>query len=259
MSLAKVLFLLNRYITLIYLAILVNAHTNRAVQSKFCLPWFHTYSWIAIFILVVISTLMLLRTWALWGRSRNILISLSVSMMVCVLGASGTALYISLTVVKLPSVSSIRPCEETFPKESVLVGFLIFCILFDSTVLVLTLIKTVPAREPNGLTPLTNRLLKDGVEYFLLIFLISIANIIMMKLVPVAIALTLFTLYLVMASTLCSRLILNLRGTIFRPSYNNETSFNLKTIVFERPPSDGITNTRLDLGHDVEHGGHAEC
>jgi len=191
--------------------------------------------------------LLLLRTWALWGRSRTILICLSVLLVLCVLSVSGPILYESLTVFQIPSLNSIRPCLYALPKINLLYVYCISLILFDSAVVILTLIKTVPARQSNGLTPLITQLLKDGVQYFIIIFLIAVANIIMTGLAPGPLGSTLMTLYTAMTSTLGSRLILNLRGSILRPAYNEEdTMIDLNTLVFNNNPN-GRAIGRNDL------------
>lgn len=134
---------------------------------------------------------------------------------------------------EFPSLDNIRSCLYTIPNINIIYGSYVSSILFDSTVIILTLIKAVPARQPNGLTPLITQLLKDGVQYFVIIFLTAIVNMIMVNLAPPAPSATLSILYLVMASTLGCRLILNLRGSILRPAYNEEnTTIYLNTLVF---------------------------
>jgi len=233
-SVGSILFLFNRYMPMIDLVIAMNSYTNRAIQQdKFCLPWVRIDVWITVLCVGIIDVLLLLRTWALWGRSRTILICLSVLLVACILAASGTSLYYSLTVVEFPSLDNIRSCLYTIPNINIIYGSYVSSILFDSTVMILTLIKAVPARQPNGLTPLITQLLKDGVQYFVIIFLTAIVNMIMVNLAPPAPSATLSILYLVMASTLGCRLILNLRGSILRPAYNEEnTTIYLNTLVF---------------------------
>jgi len=165
---------------------------------------------------------MLLRTWAIWGRSRRIFIFLSVLLMVCGLGASAPALYMSLTVTEIPSLDSIRPCQDVFPNPDVLYGIWASFIAFDSTVMTLTLIKVLPIWKSSGLTPLVNQLLKDGIQYFIMIFLIVIAGIVTTAVASDAFGTTVFSLYTAMTSTLGSRLILNLRGWILRPRHNDD-------------------------------------
>jgi len=198
---------------------------------------------------------MLLRTYALWGRSRIILIFLSVLLAISFLGASGQALYTSLTVVAIPSPQNIRPCLYNSPNADIIYGVLACCIVYDSAIIILTLIKTVPARKcSNGLTPLLALLLKDGIQFFLLIFLIAIANIVMISRVSGPPAGILLTFYEAMASTIGSRLVLNLRGSILQPAQNHEdTTLRLNTLVFNRHLSDhDETILKHDLVKDLE-------
>jgi len=173
MNLGKMLFLLNRYIPIIDLVILMNTYVNPIVHEKFCLPWFQADNWLGLFSVVVIDVLLLLRTWALWRRSMVILISLSLLLVLCVLAASSGVLYASLTVIPLhiPALKNIRPCESTFPKTDILYSLWVSFIIFDSTVLILTLIKALPftirfmsrsPMQPNASIPLVTQLLKDG-------------------------------------------------------------------------------------------------
>jgi len=239
MNFGNILFILNRYMPMIDLVITLNSYTNRGVQQdKFCLLWFNIEVWIRLLCSWVINVLLLLRTWAIWGRSRTMLICLSILLVVCMLAASGLSLYSSLTVAEIPSLNSIRPCLYTIPNTNVLYATLVSCIVFDCTVLILTLVKIVPAWQPGGVTPLITQLLKDGIQYFVMIFLIAIANIIMIHIAPTALATTLSILYIVAASTLGCRMILNLRGLSLRPGYNeDDTTIDLNTLVFNNHPN----------------------
>jgi len=254
MKIGSVLFLLNRYIPMIYLVISMNSYTNRAIrEDKFCRAWIYLDIWIRVLCNGLINVLLLLRTWALWEKSRTILIFLSVLLMVCMLAASSQSLYSSLTIVQIPLLNSIRPCLFTVPNADFIYGSLVSCIVFDSAVLILTLVKAVPARQPDGLTPLITQLLKDGVQYFVVLFLIAIANIIMAGHVPPALATTLFTLYSVTTSTLGCRLILNLRGSILHTASDDDGDLTTKlnTLIFNRH-SDDPTVTVRDRNEDLE-------
>jgi len=190
---------------------------------------------------IQLSVLLLLRTWAIWGRSRTMLICLGVLLVVCMLSVSGLSLYCLLTGTEIPSLNSIRPCLYTIPNTNIFYTFLVGCVVFDSTVLILTLVKIVPAWQPGGVTPLITQLLKDGIQYFVMIFLIGIANIVMIHVAPAGLTATLSILYMVAASTLGCRLILNLRGSVLRSTYNEEdTTTDLNTLVFNNHPNGTI-------------------
>jgi len=244
-SLGKVLFLLNRYIPMINLVVFMNSYTNPTIrQDKLCLPWFQVYNWLGILAFLVLATLMMLRTYALWGRSRKILISLSVLLVVCFLGTAGPALYLSLAVVAMPSPSNIQLCKYTFPNTNILYCILVSCIVFDLTIIILTLVKTVPARMRNGWTPLIGLFLKDGIQYFILMFLISVANIVVISQSPPALSTTLFAFNAAIAPLLGSHLMLNLRGSILRTSHDDEDQvIKMKTIIFNHHTYDETIST----------------
>jgi len=138
------------------------------------------------------------------------------------------------------------------PRPDTLYAYCVSLIVFDSAVLVLTLVRVVPARHSHGLTPLITHVLKDGVQYFVIIFLIAIVDVICIKLAPAPLTATLLYLYPAITPTLCSRLILNLRGSILRPASNEQdTTVELHTLAFINHPEDPTIATR-DLMNDIE-------
>lgn len=115
-------------------------------------------------------------------------------------------------------------------------------IVFDSAIISLTFAKLVPALRPRIPTPLITGLLKDGFQYYIMIFLAAVANIVTIKVFPVSMATTFATFYRVIATALGSRLILNLHGSILRPSYAEElTIVELDTLVFGGQEGDPTT------------------
>lgn len=131
--------------------------------------------------------------------------------MVCIIVATWSILY---TVTPIPALG-IRPCGNNDPSTNAFFGLWISFIVYDSTVMILTLIKAVPSLQPNVSTPLITRLLKEGVQYFVLIFLASIANIIIITVGPCS-------PYRAMTAVLCSHLVLNLRGSVLRQAYREK-------------------------------------
>ncbi|EGN93844.1 hypothetical protein SERLA73DRAFT_188957, partial [Serpula lacrymans var. lacrymans S7.3] len=221
MSTGKILFLLNRYIPEIDLFILMNSYTNEAIHSeKVCLLWFQIDSWLGIFNVVVIDLIMLLRTWALWRRSRIVLVILSTLLVLCICAAAGATLYASIAVVHEPSPGNLRPCETGFPRTEILYGLWVAIIVYDTAIVILLLVKAIPALRLN--VPIIDQLLKDGIQYFVMILFTSIANVIVINAAPPALATMLFTFYRVMTATLGSRMVLNIRGTLLKPGYNDE-------------------------------------
>jgi len=240
MSFGNVLFILNRYMPMIDLVIYLSLQ-----EDELCLAFIRLNTWMRLFCYVVINMLLLLRTWALWGMSKTILICLSILMAVCVVAASGPSLYISFAVIEVPSLGSIQTCLYAIPRAEIVYIYCVSLIVFDSAVMILTLIKAVPARQSNGLTPLITQLLKDGIQYFIIIFLTAILIIIMAGVAPGSLVTTVLNLYSVLTSTLGCRLILNLRGSILRPASDTEdATIELTTVVFNHHSDDSTVAMR---------------
>ncbi|KIM75570.1 hypothetical protein PILCRDRAFT_827122 [Piloderma croceum F 1598] len=234
MNIGKLLFFLNRYIPMIDQLILVNANVNTEIQdNKVCLALFQVNNWMSIFSTIVIDVMMLLRTWALWERSRVVLIFLSVLLVVCILASSGSLLYFSLTVFAIPNISTISPCDVAFPRPDFLYIIWVSLSVFDSAIMIMTLIKILPALQSNVPMPLRAQFLKDGIPYFIMIFFASLANIIMIRAAPGILRTMLIPSYPVIISTLGSRLVLNLRGSLLCQADDEEqTAIKLDTLVF---------------------------
>ncbi|KIM73694.1 hypothetical protein PILCRDRAFT_828918 [Piloderma croceum F 1598] len=235
MGLGKILFLLNRYVPIIDLVILINLYTNPSLRSdQVCSKFFHADKWIGMFSVVVIDALLVLRTWALWGLSKLILLPLGILL---ALSMMAQAWSIKLAAVQ-PSPDNVRPCASTEKSTKGLYLLWAAFIVFDSTVITLTLIKAVPSFRRNTSTSLITRLLKDGIQYFLVIFLASLANIIMISAGSAIFASNLVPSYRATIATLGSRLILNLRGSLLRPAYNDgQTVPELNVIMFNSRPN----------------------
>ncbi|KAJ7241439.1 hypothetical protein C8J57DRAFT_1369345 [Mycena rebaudengoi] len=220
MSFGKILYLINRYLVLVDLIILLNSYANPIIHgSQFCTPWFHIDSWLGFISIVTIDTMMLLRTWAMWHRSKKILIFLVILQVLCNLAEGGATLWASLTLFSIPSPNNIRPCLSGFARPDVLYALWMGVIVWDLATMILTLIR---AGSTMRLQETTNaiiaRVVKDGVLYFILIFLIAIGNIIVLNVAPGPLATMLLTLQRVTNSVIGSRMMLNLRGTLSRPT-----------------------------------------
>ncbi|KAJ7246943.1 hypothetical protein C8J57DRAFT_1359687 [Mycena rebaudengoi] len=230
MSFGKILYLINRYLVLVDLIILLNSYTNPIIHGSraqvsscsilFCTPWFHIDSWLGFISIVAVDTMMSLRTWAMWHRSKKILIFLVILQVLCNLAEGGATLWASLTLFSIPSPNNIQPCLQGFARPDVLYALWMGVIVWDLAIMILTLIR---AGSTMRLQETTNAIItcvvKDGVQYFILIFLIAIGNIIVLNVAPgPPLAIMLLTLQRVTNSVIGSRMMLNLRGTVSRPS-----------------------------------------
>jgi len=118
--------------------------------------------------------------------------------------------------------------------------------------MVLTLVKVVSALQPGVSSPLITGLLKDGFQYYIMILLAAVTNIITISVAPPALANEFAIFYRVIATALGSRLILNLRGSILCPSHTERpTIIELDTLVFDG--QEIYQSTTQDLVENVEN------
>ncbi|KAJ7483259.1 hypothetical protein FB451DRAFT_1233922 [Mycena latifolia] len=231
MSFGKLLYLLNRYLVIIDLVILLNSYANPIIRGSkvFCVPWFHIDSWLGVISIVTIDTIMLIRVWAMWHRSKKALVFLLSLQVLCNLAEAGATLWASLTLFSIPSPNNIRPCLTGFARPNVLYALFMGVVVWDLVVMVATLIRAIPALRLNRTaTPMIGLLLRDGIQYFVLMLFIALGCIIVLNVAPGALATMLLTLQRVTNSVIGSRIMLNLRGMLLNPSYNSHDSDTLQ-------------------------------
>ncbi|KAH9966178.1 hypothetical protein BGW80DRAFT_1563010 [Lactifluus volemus] len=127
----------------------------------------------------------MMRTWAMWGRSRRMLISLIVFLLVCTIpGVVLEVVDLSTTSAQFPSgipIEGMKPCEIFIGAVGrIWVVEYLFIMLFEAGMLVLTVYKAVPFRNSTS-RHLRSKLLDvlwiDGAIYFVFIILIGFLNI----------------------------------------------------------------------------------
>ncbi|KAJ7022965.1 hypothetical protein C8F04DRAFT_198083 [Mycena alexandri] len=176
-----------------------------------CVPWFHIDSWLGVVSIVSIDIIMLIRTWAMWHRSKRALTLLLSVQLLSNLAEAGATLWASLTLFSIPSPNNIRPCLTGFARPDVLYALWMGVVVWDLTVMVATLVRAVPAiRLYRTATPMISLILRDGIQYFVLMLLIALGNIVVINKAPAPLATMLLTLQRVTNSVIGSHIMLNL-------------------------------------------------
>ncbi|KAJ7704928.1 hypothetical protein B0H17DRAFT_1326397 [Mycena rosella] len=215
----------NRYLVIIDLVILLNSYANPIIHgSKVCVPWFHIDSWLGVVSIVSIDTIMLIRTWAMWHRSKKVLVLLLSLQALCNLAEAGATLWASLTLFSIPSPNNIRPCLTGFARPNVLYALWMGVVVWDFVIMIFTLVRAIPTMRLNrAASPMIGLILRDGIQYFILMLFIALGNIVVLNVAPGPLATMLLTLQRVTNSVIGSRIMLNLRGMLLNPSYNSRT------------------------------------
>jgi len=178
-SVGKVLYILTRYWGILdgILILWYDFYARLAPDS--CRIMYIIVSCSVHFGIVMCSVVLILRTYAIWGKNIYILIYLASFQFVFV-GVIIFAFHQSLkftTFVPL-GVPTIVPCVPKLADDKVLIIFC-FHMGFELNVLCLSLFKWIPQWREGSSTLLIRTLYRDGIIYFAVLFSISVANFIL--------------------------------------------------------------------------------
>jgi len=204
----RILFVLARYLP--FLDVPIDLYYSLVPKSMaICLPLYQAASWINIIGTVAAESLLLIRTWVLWGRSRTVLIGLIALAVACIAG-SGVVGAIALRSMTLgPPPLSTSGCYQAH-SVSIYAWDYVILAAFELVILVLTVYQAFRhLRRSHSF--LIMRLYGDGIFYVLCILAMSAVNIIALSALPHEYQELIDTLQAVMHSVLASRLIFNLR------------------------------------------------
>ncbi|PPQ78285.1 hypothetical protein CVT25_011744 [Psilocybe cyanescens] len=227
-TIATILFFLNRYLTTLgYLPFFIlyirpttspnrlevsrsSSESIRYLKSCQHFDLYHVYLVIAI--QVIIGTISVLRTYALYGRSRRILVLLCTSTVI----AAAFGLFCSFTSrddyteMDFPSKSCLLPLSDRASKRQLVgwAGLVAFEVLIFGLILFKSIMLTT---KMNGTYAIIDVMLRDGAVYFGIIALSSTSVIITFRLNKKHERGMTATLTNSLASSMITRLMLNLR------------------------------------------------
>jgi len=219
-TLGKVLFLLNRYIP--PPALIFNSYLMTGVVGKseeFCLKSNAVILALqAIEACGIIPLIFLIRVWLLYNKNRLILIWLVIFALAEVsVGLATVVIGVDSGPTAVAYLEPINMCLSVVKPANV---WLIFIpqLLFDGSILFLTVRKTWMAARSNVRTPLMSVLLRDGIAYYVLLLVTQIYGIFDFLFFPDALYLIMLPLGWSVASTIMSRVLLDTREAITSPS-----------------------------------------
>ncbi|KAF7369355.1 hypothetical protein MVEN_00264100 [Mycena venus] len=211
MSFSKTLFILARYtpffdvpVGLYYLL-----RPNIAVDDCFNINVASTS--MSVFGIAIGELILIVRTYALSGRDRTVLAVLSLIYMIAALA---TVILIGLFLRSMtfgpPLLAAIPGCNETSGKF-ILVGVCFILVLVNETVLMSYTLWLGYRKYRHFHSPFIMTLYRDGITYFVFLFLGSAANFTILLAGEGELQELLNKFLRIMHSVLCSRVLLNLR------------------------------------------------
>ncbi|SJL11461.1 uncharacterized protein ARMOST_14865 [Armillaria ostoyae] len=268
-SWAAFFFYLNRYLGIFgHVPVVVEYFwtgypSNKAQRRvKFrCLKLQNYHQYFVIVVQIVVAVMLIMRTYALYDRSRKILIvQICVTLTAIGLGAYAVASGKKSSPDETPTdVTPFIGCSTSLTKDSAVRLGIAWggMLVFDIMVFTLTLHKALQLQRVGGVSLLT-LLLRDGSVYFGVIIASNLANILTFFLGDARIRGVVTTFTNVISSTMLSRLMLNIRDPklVRTPLSTTVTEYPMISTFVDSPTRLGPTGpVRIDLESNSGHSG----
>jgi len=223
-NVVKVLFFLTRYLPFIDMSLVLFYQTKTNIDVQTCQMTYFPAGWLIVVGITIAEIILMVRTWAIWGRSRRIAIFLGVACASALIPVLVIEHYFLKSLVFSPYPNPATPgCLLTAGSPVIAVSFIIV-ILFETFVLILTLIKGVQHYRVAGNRGFVAVLYRDGILFYIYLFIISLVNLIVIVTAPRELADILAIFQHVLHSCLSARILLNLREA--RQRETRPTSLN---------------------------------
>jgi len=246
-GLLKILFILTRYLPFVDVPGILYTRLKPSITVGECSNAFKFTGWLMVFGIVIAEVILVVRTWAIWGRTRFMAICLASVFTLCVV----PVIYIESVYLDSVSFTPIPSSGCFVSQGSTLIGIdFIIIITFESFVLVLTLIKGVKHYRHFGVHGCLSVLYRDGILFFVYLLGISVINLAVAVVAPSDLANGLVTLQRVIHATVSARVLINLREAHSTEETSNfiqtSSTFQFRTFAIGRPEvqEDGIRITR---------------
>ncbi|KAH8914716.1 hypothetical protein BT69DRAFT_1201421, partial [Atractiella rhizophila] len=211
-SLIKILYLFNRYWTLIVLGLSLASFLSNFTQQT-CERFVIWIPALCMWTTVCSECILLVRTYAIWQKNKYVLWGL-LALLTGEIAVLLTSLHVFRRTATAVPISGTGPCIATGAKngKDFTVAYWVSPIVFDSVVLILTVYKCTNYMRQGARTPLLKVFFRDGLLYFGCIFICNLINTIFYLLPNPALEAVNSPMSLLLTSVACSHIILNLRA-----------------------------------------------
>lgn len=213
-SLIKVLYYCNRYYTLANL-LLVLYGFNSSMTTAQCENFYKWEPGVASFTTIFAEAILVIRTYALWGKNKYILAGL-------LLGFATECVILLFAVTQFQPVPTRDPTDPTSRGACIAGGgpgghdwsmaYWVSPIVMDTIMLVLTSIRALQYRNRGVNSTVFQTFVRDGILYFAVVFVVNLINTIFYSLPNQALQAVNSPMSLLMTSIMCSHIVLSLRG-----------------------------------------------
>lgn len=226
-GLNKILYIVSRYGPFLDMPITITTHTAPygALGYDVCSTLYKIATWNTFLGISISESILLLRTNAIYSRSKRVTIPLTAGYLVtAVAGIAITWLYLRDTAFgPLPS-DLFMGCNLVRRNVIVFFDFLLL-ILFELVVVILTVRRGL--HDLHSGTPLLRVVYRDSISFFLILFGLTLSAILVLALAPPQYNGLMAASTRVVHSIICCRILLNLKEAVTPNSTSTEVSTGL--------------------------------
>jgi len=246
----KGLYLLQRYSPFIDTTWLVLYYqTGGGLTKVACRNLYYGAGATTIVGLAASDMILTLRTWAVWNRNQRLSIILPI-LYVLVWGSCFVILVICINSITFgdPPYPGSTGCFLMDANQNILF-FLLWVQLFvwNALVLMLMLVPAVQAYRSGGNRALTRAVYRDGVIYYLYLFVLSFINVVVVRTLPPQYQQLLLSLQRVLHSMLTSRVLLHIRAQAEDNLGSSAGPTDLAQITFHHSENECNSQARINV------------
>lgn len=214
MSLIKVLYYCNRYYTLANLVVVLYGFNSMMTETE-CQRFYKWEPGLASFTTIFAEAILVVRTYALWGKNKYILA-------VLLIGLITECFVLFFAVTQFHAVPTRDPTDPSSRGACIAGGgpgghdwsmaYWVSPIVMDTLMLILTSVRALQYRHRGVNSSIFSTFVKDGILYFVVVFGVNLINTIFYSLPSQALQAINSPMSLLMTSIMCSHIVLSLRG-----------------------------------------------
>ncbi|KAK0197534.1 hypothetical protein F5146DRAFT_50317 [Armillaria mellea] len=209
-NLVKVLYLISRYSPILDVIIALEEHIRPRVNPKTCRIYDDISITSASVGIAIAELILILRTCALYGNCKKVVYGLGTVWTTWVAVNLWVLIKYFKSSVFEPQPSPVLPGCYLASADPIFFICFASLLLLDALQLILQLYKAIKLLRGSR-TPLISTFFRDGILYYMCLFPLALANVLVILLAPSGLLDLLDTLMRVFHSTMCCRLLLGLR------------------------------------------------
>ncbi|KAH8828630.1 hypothetical protein DL96DRAFT_1012758 [Flagelloscypha sp. PMI_526] len=259
LSVGKVLFFLARYLPFvdILVGIIFSKKVDAGTDGRACSIIYAWMIWLEVFGIHVVQVILILRTWALYGRNKWVLAGL-VAMLFVTVAFCGTTdqLLLKSIVWAGPAFSGISGCIVIRADDLRvrLAGNYLAIMALESIILLALLFRVMKLRKVSSASPLINIIYQDGLLFYFFVFVVSIVNVVTVFTVPQAYCAVLILFQRAMHSVAASRILLDIRQVASKSHACRELNCDGQRCVAGMESSQAMTLPPLQFASSCSQG-----